>query len=341
MKNQCTRCKITKKYSVTAAKARPYLSRFCITAVLTSLLAACGTVDKVQGLFRVNPIIYGDSAERAKAKEDQDFNAPIVLDVYKFPGQEDNIKTAYNLAVRSKSARNRLQTRIMELSDRVCEQHKGDIVANAALINSSLGVLTSVLSGTSAIVGGQAAKSALAAVAAMTNAGRDTINETFYQQRLVDAIIRSIDGSRKEMEAIIDSKRQSPTPVDDTPNGENGNDKPTVKKSSDSSTVVSDYSVDEAVRDALLYHQRCSFYHGVTVLADAAGKAGTTSEEIQAKMQTTKTEMEKLGTISAKIVDKDGEAIPGREVEYEGYKKTLGELSDHLQKLAIRFRSMK
>lgn len=92
MKNQCTRCKITKKYSVTAAKARPYLSRFCITAVLTSLLAACGTVDKVQGLFRVNPIIYGDSAERAKAKEDQDFNAPIVLDDTNFRGKKITLR---------------------------------------------------------------------------------------------------------------------------------------------------------------------------------------------------------------------------------------------------------
>lgn len=316
MKIQYSSYKLTKGSSIPDPKVRTCLSRSCTAAVLVILLSACSTVDKVQGLFRVNPIVYGDSVERAEAKEDQDFNAPIVLDVYKFPGQSESDPTAYKSAVTDKNIRNRLQTRIMELSDRVCEQHKGDIVANAALINSSLGILTSVLSGTSAIVGGQAAKSALAAVAAMTNAGRDTISETFYQQRLVDAIIRSIDASREEMEAIINSKRES-------------------------STTANDYNVDEAVRDALLYHQRCSFYHGITVLADAADKAGTTSEEIQAKIQTTKTEMENLGNERAKLFDANGKRFPGRDVEDAGYKKALEELSGHLQKLTIRFSSMK
>jgi hypothetical protein len=180
-------------------------------AVLGVLLL--GGCENLRGLYRVDTILYGSEDEQKKAegefvkdgekqeKKGKDHYEPINLDSYDFRGESDGI-SAYQQAVTDPVARDRLQTIIMQLSDRVCEKHLGDINANASFVNLGFGGLSALFSGTGAVVGGEVAKSALSAAASIMVTGRALVNEEVYQKRLASGIVKAIreDRDNKDQE---------------------------------------------------------------------------------------------------------------------------------------------
>lgn len=178
----------------------------------------------------------------------------INLDTYRFredQGMQQPI--AYAKAVTTAKDRNRLQTIIMEQSDAMCEEHKGEIVETASSSNLFLNIGTSALSGTAAVVKGALAKSALAAGAGFTSATAAEISDKVYQRLFVGTIVRAIDKSREEKAKLIGTDRAK---------------------------AIEDYTVDDAIRDAQDYHQRCSFYQGIVLLNEAIERNQLSTDDL-------------------------------------------------------------
>jgi len=195
-----------------------------------------------------------DSNERKK-------KVPINLD------EDAKYKALYEAAQSGEpAARNQLQNKIIELSDDVCEQHKGDVIGNASQINLWTGLGATVFSSVSAIVTGAAATH-YAAGATVLNGAKTAVNADIYQGLFVTAIIKAIEESRgKKKNEILAKQLEDATK----------------------------YSVDTAVVDAQDYHFRCSFYHGLVVLNEDSKKRATPSrEELLGKIEKLREEMKK------------------------------------------------
>jgi hypothetical protein len=126
-------------------------------------------------------------------------------------------------------------------SDDICEAHKGSVVGQAAATNLILGAATLGLSGAGAVVAGEAAHMALSAAATGTAGARSLVNEEVYQQKFVGVLIDAVEISRNEKRKEILQHYGEP---------------------------LEKYSIDDGIRDVQDYHQRCSFYHGLVILAD-------------------------------------------------------------------------
>ena len=108
--------------------------------------------------------------------------------------------TAYQLAVQKPSAqgatderaiyRTRLQEILVDQSNRVCLDAKGRIYANKAFSNSVLEAVSSGLSISSSIVGGDLAKSILSGGAGFATGLRSNVDANVYQNQLVSAITK-------------------------------------------------------------------------------------------------------------------------------------------------------
>lgn len=204
------------------------------------LLSAC---DLAHDLHTVDPAIVPYNLDVYSAAE-----APPPIDLDTFYFREDRPKdptetptkpTAYERAVvaelhavqapndsakreEANLYRNRLQDEIQIVSDIICARHQTMIVADSVLVNFSAGFVQTTLSGISAVLGGETAKTVLSTGASIVGTGQALFNEEFLQNLLSTALIRQIRAEReKEMNEII-AKR---------------NDE------------ASSYSVDEAIRD--------------------------------------------------------------------------------------------
>lgn len=220
--------------SVKRGKPRRYLLVMAMVAG-TIALGGCSLLKDFQGLAKVDPLV----------KPGDDPPAPVNLD-------DPNPKRLYLLALsvdddkdERKIARNQLQALLLRRSDEICEEHKGNIYANAAVFNVTTGFLTSALAGAAAIVTGPTAVSVLAGSSALSNATRSLVNDEVYQQQLTAGVIAEITDNRKTRLHLILGKR---------------------------SKDISDYAMDDAIREAQNYHQMCSFYQGITSLLKKAGR---------------------------------------------------------------------
>jgi len=206
--------------------------------------------------FQVDRIIAADDSDGRMKKMRKKFGvAAINLETFEFEdirsgdsakrSQGPSASSAYKRAVEDESGlvRNRLQSRLMFVSDRICDDHKAEVLGFRAQSNLLLSLITTA-TGTAGALVSMGAANALSAAAAATNATRSAINDEIYQRLLVPAILRSVDQKRREKEQDIMARRER-------------DGKP---------TAPAVYTVDEAIRDAVNYHELCSFYQGVVAL---------------------------------------------------------------------------
>ncbi len=221
-------------------------------------------------------------------------------------------QSAYQQALASgpkgQKARNRLQEELMAVSDRVCEQHKGDIVANATQTNIFFKGLAAGLSGAAATFVSPLA-TYLSAGATASLGANALVNEQIYQKLFVGAIIRGIDKGRELKNNEIKIKQRKET---------------------------AEYSVSAALRDAQDYHHRCSFYAGLVVVNQSVEQAGPSGFEIQIAidflekqitqitklLKIAKADLVNLGTPTAQ----NKAAIAKKKEEIAGHEKTLAAL---------------
>lgn len=248
------------------------LSAFKITIASTMFLLL-GACDKIQDLYLVNPeTVRGtNDGDQAKVAVLQ----PINLDEFRFPGADTSDNVAYKLALVSKKDRNRLQIIVKERSDEICHAHQSAILANSATFNFATNTISTILSGASAAIGGVAAKTALSTSSAATNAIGANSRAEFYQSILAPAVIRKIGELRKAEWDSIKNRRNS----DHT-----------------------NYTIDEALHDLNIYHAQCSFYVGITALANDEQKEMSFGE-INNRISTLRAEAVELGATHKTLTD--------------------------------------
>lgn len=225
------------------------------------LLPGCTTL---QAQSRVDPQTVAHYPQDGKTvmgsdcpvKLKSDTNAGAInLDCFIFP--ENRLKqqggqpaTAYEQASTDRTKRNRLASILLKQSDDVCTIEMGRLIADEAIANAGLSILTSGLSAASTIVSGETAKSILSGVATTTNATRGHINAEVYRNTLSTAILKAIqlERDRKRLEIFTN-----------------------IPKTNDQ------YNVDQMIMDVNAYHQVCSLSRGLALVVDAVNR--TTFDE--------------------------------------------------------------
>jgi hypothetical protein len=247
----------------------------------------------VKSSFRVNEAIgLGNSPEEigSCASDDNEDNVgslkPINVHCYKFPGTAAGSMTAYQMgldcaqkAIASGAAdalcryyRSALQGVVMQRSNAICDQHKGDILAQAALGNLGFGIAATGTASLGAVLSGIRGKSNLAALTAFLTGSQAQFNQELYQKQFAGAIISAIGTSRDQKKSEIDQKR---------------------------SKSIADYTFEESLIDAQDYHYRCAFYHGVSLITKAVERQDQSSRaKLLARIDALRTEYTKASTIA-------------------------------------------
>jgi hypothetical protein len=177
-----------------------------------------------------------------------------------------DIDPLYRNASPTRATRNELQQRIIARSDSICEQHKGDIFGNAAHIRLLTDISSATLSAAAAVVTGGAASNHSTG-AALLNGPGTAIDSEIYQGLLRSSIIKAIDEGRERKLADIASK---------------------------SRRDIDAYPLSNALADVQDYHFRCSFYHGITVLAeDPQQRMAPSKDEITARIDYLQQQLQK------------------------------------------------
>lgn len=161
-------------------------------------------------------------------------------------------------------ARNNLQDVIRIRSDEICDYRIAQIKGSSDAVNAGLGAVTTILGGIGAIVTGVDATRALSGSAGIVSGVRGEISSTVYQDFVVSAIIKSIEGTRQSQWVKVESKRTQ---------------------------MVASYGTYEAIRDVNEYHMLCSLPAALSALATQAEKIKPAELTVEAA----KTELARLG----------------------------------------------
>jgi hypothetical protein len=140
-----------------------------------------------------------------------------------------------------KRRRNQVQERIRAASDNRCNLYKAYMKNLHTRINFLMGATTTILGGAGAIVGGAAART-YAGAAGVVSGVRSEFDQAYYSRKTFGLVATGIDKRREELHNKMKKKRKYD---------------------------IADYTVEEAVSDAILYHGACSMDSGL----DEAAKA--------------------------------------------------------------------
>jgi 23S rRNA pseudoU1915 N3-methylase RlmH len=175
---------------------------------------------------------------------------PIELinpETYKPPGSEkslyqiaNNPNTSPNAA---KTARTKLQEKIMEVSNNEVAGHLSRVTSTQVTVNILLGGASTALSGAASLATGNNA-STLSELSTVTGAFRSLFNEQVYRNALVETLVAAIASDRNKFLSDIRNLKQT-LPIDE-------------------------YCVQAAIHDMVRYHDKGSFYHGLTLIREAA-----------------------------------------------------------------------
>lgn len=138
----------------------------------------------------------------------------------------------------------RLQERLLIASDRACLDFKTGVYARTASRRVFFAEGALLSAGAAAIVPSEVATRVLAGTAAAFTGTSAIIDAEVWQNQLSTALFRQIDADRREVLSQITARRADETPP---------------------------YNSLEPIRDALRYHERCSFTSAIANLSNSAG----------------------------------------------------------------------
>ncbi len=188
---------------------------------------------------------------------------PVPFDVYAepFPGDTAAVRSAYTFASSdlgtSTTNRDSVMNYLIDRSDKICHTHEAGIVTTGAASNFVFSEGASILGGLGALLKPASTAAALSGSAALVNATRDNFDQTFFQNLLAGAVVKSIEGTR------LQKKNSLIVHV--------GKDRET-------------YTTAQMIADVDDYHSSCSFYAGIVALTDAAARIGTSGDELRARI---------------------------------------------------------
>ena len=201
-----------------------------------------------------------------------------------------------------KRLRNQIQERILAASNQACGEFKRELKKFDARWNFVLGSATTALAGAGAIFTGAAA--ALSGSAAIVSGVRAELNEDYFHTLTIQVITNGFETRRKELYRDI------------------------LKARNDSST---DYPVQRAIKDAILYHESCSLVAGLEHAALSIERAENPGlKQLNRTLDTFKTTREKLDIVAGRI-RLDEPILPLTALlKAEDAKKNLDAITDDL-----------
>jgi hypothetical protein len=220
---------------------------------------------------------------------------PIELinpETYKPTGSDKSlyeIANDHTLQDAAQTARNKLQEKIMEVSNNEVAGHLSRVTGTQVTVNILLGGASTALSGAASLATGSDA-SLLSELSTGTGAFRSLFNEQVYRNALVETLVAAIASDRNKFLSDIRNLKQT-LPIDE-------------------------YCVQAAIHDMGRYHNKGSFYHGLTLIREAAEaenrkRLQESTPEAERKLRleqlkdTLKIELEKLKIKKAKQLNKE------------------------------------
>lgn len=222
------------------------------------VLSGCGYIAEQ---YRVEPVINRKPAGASYYIND---GKTIDLTHKDFVDKIDSVATIQE--------RNAIIEEIMTLSDNECEIHKSFIISNSNTWNVTTGTLTNIFSGLGTFVGGEHAKSVLAAGAALSNSTRSLVNEEVYVKALATSILSAIDTRRKSISDAINTNKRLP---------------------------IGKYSVWDGIEELESYHHACSFSNAVTELAGAMKNRKESKFDLKSRINEIEVEIARNKKINA------------------------------------------
>ncbi|OPY69251.1 MAG: hypothetical protein A4E63_01854 [Syntrophorhabdus sp. PtaU1.Bin050] len=153
------------------------------------------------------------------------------------PSKDQNNKCAEDELI---LRRNRIQETLIAASVQRCNVYLSYIRRIDSKVGLALGSLATILGGAGAIVTGTDSARALAGSAGISSGLRAEFKEDFFYNQTINVISKGIRERRKEIYKEIEAHR-----------GEDGG------------ACLTQYPVEAAVKDALLYHGACSMIAGL------------------------------------------------------------------------------
>lgn len=206
---------------------------------------------------QINPWIYAVPGE----KDGEDGFICLYRKIIELAESDDEEDIALAMMYRDM-----LQDAIIGVSNTVGSAHVGTILGIEDSQNLVLGFADLAFDGAAAIVTPASTKTAFAVLSGIAGGSRSLLNEEIYSNVIAPAIVKAILKERLEIWEQIVQRRK-----DD----------------------VRSYNVEQAIADAIAYHESWSFYLGMQSLAEAGQTRLTTDiETIQEKIRKAQGESE-------------------------------------------------
>ncbi|MFZ2404663.1 MAG: hypothetical protein WAW41_05965 [Methylobacter sp.] len=173
---------------------------------------------------------------------------------------------------------------LISKSDEICGIHKSHIYGNRTAVNTTLGVLATGVGVAGAMTGPGAAQ-ALSGTAGFLTGSQSIVNDEVYKNYVTEAILLEINSNREKYLKGVSYLTEAPG-------------------------ITNNIGIGQVRRDALDYHEKCSFYDGLMSLLNKAGdKADKNSAAIE-RLVAEKAELDKqLADVDTEIAALKG-AIP-------------------------------
>lgn len=236
----------------------------CIIFITQASLSGCGvlikeTEDPLKSTGRVtttgaHQLFNEDSFEKVNLPDllDPDKKRDDVTPLITTNNSEnktDNLERAFDAFYKypnKEQRRNRVQDRLLAASEQRCNLYKNYLKRVETYQSTTFGMLTTVLAGAGAIATGSVNTRAFSGLASISSGMGAELKEGFFANLASQVIIPGIELRRDEIwKTVILSKRN---------------------------TLISNYTVEAAIRDVALYHGACSLIVGL----EAAGVATKT-----------------------------------------------------------------
>lgn len=149
-------------------------------------------------------------------------------------------------------ARNLLQCKLMALSDDAVDRHFNDVFTNQDATNLLLG-MAAIGSGTAGALATGGSSQAFSAVAASLLGTKALISDEIYADNLPQVLLKRVMAERKQLAEVLSLARERP---------------------------IDDYTVADAVRDALAYHGAGSFQHALSLLVQDSQRAASFDDDL-------------------------------------------------------------
>ena len=175
--------------------------------------------------------------------------------------------------------RNRVQNRIIAASNQRCSEFKKFVKQFDSSTNLFLGGLTTLTAGLGSIFTAANTVRALSGTAAITSGFRAEVNDAYFQQQTVQLLTNGLESSRKELFEEISKK---------------------------SKWSIEMYTVEQAVGDAVRYHDQCSLLAGLERVALDRKRADNPSlpqiDKVLERLRGTRSKMSRLVSGSSDVL---------------------------------------